>query len=320
MMNTFISHIQNEVLIQEAEDYGVFQLSVKEGHGIATVYPLFRGMELIMFNINAPQYQPKIHKKKNALEINYCLSGRAEFTMGDGCLQYIGQGDFFLSALHNHSDSIELPLSQYSGIVLYIDFDILDITSLSMLLGDNFSIQKVLTRFFHSDQCFLLQARETTINFFAELPSIALKRLHAYYRLKALEILLFLESIDPKQEKPVKAYNRSQVDVVKKIEKYITNHLEQRLTIDELSQKFCISATALKSLFKEIYGRPISTYMKDYRIQKAKALLVESDYNISEIATIVGYESQSKFGAVFRNMTGLTPSEYRKRLGGQVGD
>ena len=35
-------------------------------------------------------------------------------------------------------------------------------------------------------------------------------------------------------------------------------------------------------------------------------MLIESDYNISEIATKVGYESQSKFGAVFRNITGLT--------------
>ncbi|MFA6619184.1 MAG: helix-turn-helix domain-containing protein [Candidatus Neomarinimicrobiota bacterium] len=45
----------------------------------------------------------------------------------------------------------------------------------------------------------------------------------------------------------------------------------------------------------------------------AKALLMESDYNISEIASIVGDESQSKFGSVFRNITGCTPSEYRKK-------
>ncbi|MCO5384958.1 MAG: hypothetical protein NHB14_03455 [Desulfosporosinus sp.] len=165
MMNTFISHIKNEILAQEAEDYAVFQLSVKEGHGTATVYPIFCGIELIMLNINSPQYHPKIHKKKNALEINYCLSGRAEFTMDDGCLQYIGQGDIFLSTLHNHSGSIELPLNQYSGIALYIDFDILDITSLSMQLGDNFNIQKVFTRLLSSDQCFLFQAREATIHF-----------------------------------------------------------------------------------------------------------------------------------------------------------
>ena len=67
----------------------------------------------------------KVHKDKNVLEINYCLSGRAEFTMKDGCLQYIGEGDIFISTLENHSDSIELPLSQYSGIILYIDFDTL---------------------------------------------------------------------------------------------------------------------------------------------------------------------------------------------------
>ena len=75
------------------------------------------------------------------------------------------------------------------------------------------NIQKVLTGFLSCDQCFLLQARETTINFFAELSSIAHERLKAYYRLKALEILIFLEGIDLKNEKRVKAYNRSQVDL-----------------------------------------------------------------------------------------------------------
>ena len=71
-----------------------------------------------------------------------------------------------------------------------------------MILGDNMNIQKVLTGFLSCDQCFLLQARETTINFC--LSSIAHERLKAYYRLKALEILIFLEGIDLKNEKRAK--------------------------------------------------------------------------------------------------------------------
>lgn len=312
-MNSFISNFQNEKLIERSEDCAIFQLALDKGSGTAIVYPLFYGIEMIVLDINAPQYLPSINKKQNVFEINYCLSGRAECKMDDGCLQYIGQGDIFLTALHNHSNSMEFPLNHYRGIVLYIDLDNIDIDFTRMLLGNAFNMKEMLARFFENDQCFLLQAREATIHFFANLCSIDKNRLVEYYRLKTLELMLYLESIDPKIEKRTKVYTRSQVDVVKQIAEHMTDNLNRRITIDELSQKFCISATALKNLFKEIYGKPISTYMKEYRIQKAKAMLIETDQSILEIAMAVGYESQSKFGAVFRDMTGLTPLDYRRK-------
>lgn len=311
-MDTFISHFQKAEITEKTDDYVTFLMPIIDGCGTATVYPLFTGIEMVILNINANRYLPGAYKKQNVLEINYCVSGRSECKMDDGCLQYIGKGDIFLTTLYNYGNSIELPLNYYSGIVLYIDLDTINIDSCKKLLVDTLNVKEMLKNLLKRDQCFLLQARESTNNFFSDVYSINEKRLSAYYRLKTLELLLYLENINPEEEKQAKAYTSSQVERVKQIEKYMTENLSKRLTIDELSQKYCISSTALKSLFKDVYGKPISTYMKEYRIQKAKNELIETDLSIAEIASMVGYESQSKFGAVFRNMTGLTPLEFRK--------
>lgn len=312
-MCALVPHFRNGTLLQKSEDCAVFSLSFLSGNGAATVYPLFSGIEMIALDIEAPRYCLDVDKRRNAVEINYCLAGRAECKMEDGCLQYIGQGDIFITTLRNRSDSIELPLSHYTGIVFYLDLDKIDTFSCGIPMGDAFDIKGMLTRFLEEDQCFMLPAREATVHFFAGLDSIDNERRGVYYRLKMLELMLYLESITPKAEKRTKAYTRSQVDTVKQIERHLTDDLSRRVTIDELSQEFRISATAIKSLFKDIYGKPISAYMKEYRLQRARDLLVESDHSIAEVAALVGYESQSKFGSVFREATGMTPYEYRKK-------
>ncbi len=64
--------------------------------------------------------------------------------------------------------------------------------------------------------------------------------------------------------------------------------------------------------FKGVYGVSISAYMKDCRIKKAIELLEKTDMDIMEIANAVGYQSQSRLGAAFKEIMKTTPSEYRK--------
>ena len=52
----------------------------------------------------------------------------------------------------------------------------------------------------------------------------------------------------------------------------------------------------------------------EHRMEKAAALLHESDMSIAEIGRLVGYESQSKFTAAFKESYGCLPKEYRKKV------
>ena len=66
-------------------------------------------------------------------------------------------------------------------------------------------------------------------------------------------------------------------------------------------------------MFKEVYGSSLAAHMKEHRMERAAALLRETDLSVAEIAGQVGYESQSKFTAAFKETYGELPSEYRRR-------
>ena len=75
---------------------------------------------------------------------------------------------------------------------------------------------------------------------------------------------------------------------------------------------FLINRTTLKITFKKVFGKPVATYMKEFRIKKAEEMLTSSDKPISEISRSVGYENQSKFTRAFKEVTGYLPKDFRK--------
>ena len=92
-----------------------------------------------------------------------------------------------------------------------------------------------------------------------------------------------------------------------------TKDLSCRFTIEELSRQYLINTSSLKEVFKAVYGLPIASYMKEYRIREAMRLLRETDESISSVAALVGYETQGKFTKAFRDVAQVLPSEYRKQ-------
>ena len=103
-----------------------------------------------------------------------------------------------------------------------------------------------------------------------------------------------------------------QVKIIREIHDHLTEHMEQRVTIEELSRRYLINPTTLKTVFKEVYGNSLAAHMKEHRMEKAAALLRETDMSVAEIAGQVGYESQSKFTAAFKEQFGQLPTAYRR--------
>ena len=104
----------------------------------------------------------------------------------------------------------------------------------------------------------------------------------------------------------------STVQIVNEVHELLISDITKRYTIEELSAKFHITQTTLKTTFKTMFGQSIGGYMKEFRIKRAKDMLCHSDAPIAEIACAVGYENQSKFTTAFRDVTGMLPRDYRK--------
>ena len=108
-------------------------------------------------------------------------------------------------------------------------------------------------------------------------------------------------------------YLENQIGTIKKVHDYLTQNLSKRITIEELSKSFAMNPTTLKTVFKDVYGNSLAAHIKEHRMEKAAELLVQTQMPVNQIAQEVGYESQSKFSAVFKEFYKLSPMEYKKR-------
>ena len=72
-----------------------------------------------------------------------------------------------------------------------------------------------------------------------------------------------------------------------------------------------LSMSKLTRGFSSFYGIPIHQYIIEQRLAQAAQLLLEGDWNVSEIAAIVGYGKPSNFAAAFKKKYGVAPKNYR---------
>ena len=69
----------------------------------------------------------------------------------------------------------------------------------------------------------------------------------------------------------------------------------------------------MKNCFKDMYGKPLYKWYREYKFQRATDLIKNTTYPISKIANMVGYKSSSKFSKAFKTEMGVLPSSYRKK-------
>lgn len=105
----------------------------------------------------------------------------------------------------------------------------------------------------------------------------------------------------------------SQEEIIRRVHAYLVEHLAQRITIDELARVFLMNTTTLKREFKRVYGMSIAAHMKQHRMEQAAILLKGGQTDIASVARAVGYESQSRFTAAFKEAYGCLPTEFRQR-------
>lgn len=108
-------------------------------------------------------------------------------------------------------------------------------------------------------------------------------------------------------------FQASQESIIRHVHDELTANLSERVTIEALSRKYLMNATTLKRVFKQVYGETIAAHIKKHRMEAAATRLRTTQDDVAAIAQAVGYESQSRFTAAFKETYGELPSEYRRR-------
>jgi|GEM_PF-603614 len=97
--------------------------------------------------------------------------------------------------------------------------------------------------------------------------------------------------------------------------KDIHQRFDEDISLQEMAARLHMSESNFSKLFKKYAGSSFSEYVTGIRMKKAKELLRKPDAKVYEVALRSGYQDQRYFSQIFRRWTGLTPTEYRQRLG-----
>ena len=99
------------------------------------------------------------------------------------------------------------------------------------------------------------------------------------------------------------------------IKEYISkNYQYESLSVKDISEHVYLSTSYVCTLFKSETGQTLNQYITEYRMKKAKKLLQDPRYKITDISSRVGYSDGNYFGKSFKKSEGLSPSEYREKM------
>ncbi len=101
--------------------------------------------------------------------------------------------------------------------------------------------------------------------------------------------------------------------IVSSVKRYLTEHVTERLSLNEVAAVFSISPNYLSQLFKKYNDLGFNEYVTSLKIKEAKALLADPTRKVYEIADMLGFESAFYFSKVFKKVEGISPSEYQSQ-------
>lgn len=314
-MNRHMFESSQAIPLAESDGCSVYQFSNNTGEGTITIYEVFPGVALAYNDFHMQYYDSDFRPNRSVFCIDYCREGRLEYSSKNDAYSYVEAGDLKLDCRLTHTGRFEMPLSHYHGIMISFDMEAA-IKSLPLEIKDfPVDLKSICSKFCKDNYPVVLHGPRSVEHIFGELYAVQEKIKRPYFKIKILELLLYLETMElPEwsEEKPY--FYKSQIEKVKAVQKFLAQHMDENFTQEELALRFDIPMTPMKRCFKSIYGSTIGQWLLEYRMNQAAVILrTKRELKIAEIAGIVGYDSPSKFAIAFRRVMGLSPVEYRNR-------
>ncbi|MDE5558195.1 MAG: helix-turn-helix domain-containing protein [Ruminococcus sp.] len=130
-------------------------------------------------------------------------------------------------------------------------------------------------------------------------------------RIKNLQYHMIVDYAD--RVKKLKQYNGQNSKMVTEISRYIRSHISEPIKTSDIADHFGKSRGGITTEFKKQTGMNLSDFIKLKKIQEAQELLYETNKSLVLISDYLGFSSQSHFTRVFKEITGITPKEYRDK-------
>ena len=301
--------------VVETAECKILRVDDESGEGTMTMYSVFDGVYLMFNDFHMKQCYSGFSCEESVLCIDHCREGRIEHRTEKDMLYYMEAGDMRIDRRVHHTGSMNFPLCHYHGLTIGFQLERAEAAFKTAIPSVSVNLEELAQRFGNAEKPFVIRKNEAMERVFFDLYNVPSEIRTDYFKVKITELLICLSMIKAEEQNEGKTYFYSgQIEKVKAMHELMISDLTKSYTLDELSEKFNMSLSMLKSCFKGVYGSPVYSYMREYKMNYAASVLVQDSHiKVNEIAALVGYDNPSKFSAAFRDTMGVTPLEYRKK-------
>ena len=292
----------------EPDERIVRRLNAAGGEAVATIYPVFPGIEIAYYDIHAQECRVDAEPERSLMRISHCREGRMERQSGDEYF-FLAPGDLAIAQSGAFGADAFFPTGHYHGISVTID-PAKSPECLSCLLSDvNVRPAALREKFCANGGYFAARSSASVEHIFSELYSVPEEIRKGYFKVKILELLLFLSALPVERRRT--AYSAAQVQLASAVSEYLLSATEERPTMTDLSARFHASATQILQSFQGVYGMSPAAFLRAQKMHGAAELLRSTDRTVLDIAGQFGYDNASKFARAFRSVIGVSPNAYR---------
>ncbi len=303
----------NTVYCENDTDCRLLRYFNGDGDVLSLHYQVFPGISLQHNDVHAGSCTINAESDNDIFEIHHCREGRMEGSSGEA-FYYMEPGDLAICRPEKRNRCRHFPLCHYHGITITVDVKEAPLC-LSCFL-DDVRVQPglLMEKFCTTPNVFVEHSKPAVEHIFSELYSVPEQIRKGYFKVKILELFLFLSCMDPHaDELSQRSYSNSQRQLAMEVSRYVAEHMDSKITLDRLADHFHASATQIKCSVKSVYGKSVYSYIRSQKMSSAAKLLRDTDYSVAEIAGHYGYDNAGKFAGAFKAVIGATPTEYRRK-------
>lgn len=301
-------------LLAASNGCSVYQFQNETGEGMITVYDVFPGVILAYNDFHLQYYDSIFRPEQDMFCIDHCREGRLEYASKSDAYSYVEAGDLKLDRRLTHTGRFEMPLSHYHGAMISFDMAVACKSLPEEVKDFPVDLKALQNKYCRDIYPMVIHKASAIEHIFSELYAVPEQIKRPYFKIKIMELLLYLDALElpeTTEEKPY--FYKTQVENVKAIQRFLAEHMEESFTQEELARRFGIPQTTMKKCFKSVFGTTIGDWLLKYRMNQAAVLLKTNDeLRVAEVAGSVGYDSPSKFALAFRKVMGMSPVEYRR--------
>lgn len=255
-------------------------------------------------NYDKAQKPLETHTHEEQMEITIIIKGSQIYHI-EGAQYEVKSGEAFIAYPNEEHGSANNP--EDKAYFYYLIFNVEQLIKQSILCDE--SEGGILLNFMNREKKHLVHADKNIQEYCKKLMELCCDNSPTKHTLiRNFLSLLVIELFSIKENE----LNSEEQDLAFILE-YINRHIGETIALEELAERYGVSLSSFKSLFRKKVGMPPREYILREKIKIAKNLLITTTKNVTEIAMELGFDSGQYFATVFKRYTYQTPKEYRSK-------